>query len=76
MTDIALSLGMLTGLALVVGALFLWRRGERQRPRLMAVLAAVIIMNVVIWSLPTTTGATLTSAAQPSQPPSWQPARH
>lgn len=65
MTDIALSLGMLTGLALLAGALFLWRRGERQRPALMAVLAAVMIMNVVIWALPTKTGATLTSAAQP-----------
>ena len=57
---------MLTALALLAGAVFLWRRGERQRPSLMAVLAAVMIMNVVIWSLPTKTGATLVNAAQPA----------
>lgn len=56
MTDAALSLAMLTALALLAGAVFLWRRGERQRPSLMAILAAVMITNVVIWSLPTTDG--------------------
>ena len=56
---------MLTALALLAGAVFLWRRGERQRPSLMAILAAVMITNVVIWSLPTTDGQTLTTAAQP-----------
>lgn len=65
MTDAALSLAMLTALALFAGAVFLWRRGERQRPSLMAILAAVMIMNVVIWSLPTTDGQTLTAAAKP-----------
>lgn len=65
MTDAALSLAMLTAFALLAGAVFLWRRGERQRPSLMAVLAAVMIMNVVIWSLPTKTGATLSAAAKP-----------
>ncbi len=56
---------MLTALALIAGAVFLWRRGERQRPSLMAILAAVMITNVVIWSLPNTDGQTLTTAAQP-----------
>jgi len=65
MTDAALSLAMLTALALVAGAVFLWRRGERQRPSLMAVLAAVMFINVVIWSLPNTDGQTLTTAAKP-----------
>jgi hypothetical protein len=65
MTDAALSLAMLTALALLAGAAFLWRKGERQRPALMAILAAVMIMNVVIWSLPTTDGATLAASAQP-----------
>jgi len=65
MTDAALSLAMLTALALMAGAVFLWRRGERQRPSLMAVLAAVMIVNVVIWSLPTKDGATLAASAQP-----------
>jgi hypothetical protein len=63
MTDAALSLGMLTALALMAGAVFLWRRGERQRPALMAILAAVMITNVVIWSLPTTGGQTLAASA-------------
>lgn len=63
MTDAALSLGMLTALALMAGAVFLWRRGERQRPALMAILAAVMITNVVIWSLPTAGGQTLAASA-------------
>lgn len=63
MTDAALSLGMLAALALMAGAVFLWRRGERQRPALMAILAAVMITNVVIWSLPTTGGQTLAASA-------------
>jgi len=64
MTDAALSLAMLTALALLAGAVFLWRKGERQRPSLMAILAAVMITNVVIWSLPTTSGQTLATSAQ------------
>ena len=56
---------MLTALALVAGAVFLWRRGERQRPALMAILAAVMITNVVIWSSPTTDGQTLATTGTP-----------
>lgn len=69
MTDVALSLAMLTALALLAGAVFLWRKGERQRPALMAILAAVMITNVVIWSLPTAGGETLTAAATTSESP-------
>ncbi len=67
MTDAALSLAMLTALALLAGAVFLLRKGERQRPALMAILAAVMITNVVIWSLPTTGGETLATSATPSE---------
>lgn len=67
MTDAALSLAMLTALALLAGAVFLWRKGERQRPALMAILAAIMIANVVIWSLPTAGGQSLTSAATSSE---------
>lgn len=67
LTETALSLAMLTALALVAGAVFLWRKGERQRPALMAILAAVMITNVVIWSLPTSGGQTLTAAAAPTE---------
>jgi len=64
-TDAALSLAMLTAFALLAGAVFLWRRGERQRPALMAILAAVMITNVVIWSLPTRDGQTLATTPNP-----------
>jgi hypothetical protein len=65
LTDTALSLAMLTALALLAGAVFLWRKGERQRPALMAILAAVMITNVVIWSLPTRDGQTLAATGTP-----------
>ena len=68
-TDAALSLAMLTALALVAGAAFLWRKGARQRPALMAILAAVMVTNVIIWSLPTTAGKTLATAATSSESP-------
>ena len=47
-----LSLLMLAMLVLVAGAVFLWRRGERQRPTLMLLLAVVAGVNVAIWTLP------------------------
>lgn len=58
MLDTTLSLLMLSGIALVAGAVFLWRRGERQRPLLMLVLAAIMAVNVAIWTLPTKGGET------------------
>lgn len=55
--DFALSLLMLSALALVGGAIYLWRsRGERQRPLLMLLLAAVMLVNVGIWTLPDASG--------------------
>ncbi|BEV01108.1 hypothetical protein [Novosphingobium olei] len=63
MLDTALSLLMLASIALLVGAAFLWRRGERQRPVLMLVLAAIMLGNLVIWTLPTQQGGTLVQAA-------------
>ncbi|WP_225204500.1 hypothetical protein [Novosphingobium huizhouense] len=63
MLDAVLSLLMLAAIALLVGAAFLWRRGERQRPGLMVVLAAVMLGNLVIWTLPMSGGATLAQAA-------------
>ena len=52
----ALSLMMLAAIALTAGALVLWRRGERKRPALMAVLIAVLLVNVGIWTLPDSSG--------------------
>ena len=52
MLDFALSLMMLAALALCAGAVFLWRRGERQRPALMVFMALILGANIAIWSLP------------------------
>ena len=50
---IILSLMMLSAFALVGGAVFLWRQGRpRRQPLLMLLLAAIILANVGIWTLP------------------------
>ena len=51
-----LSLMMLAAIALFAGALVLWRRGERKRPALMALLVAILLINVGIWTLPDGSG--------------------
>ena len=52
-----LSVVMLVALALLVGALFLWRRGGGAKQAwLMLVLALVMIVNVLIWTLPDSGG--------------------
>lgn len=68
--DIALSLLVLTAIALVLGAIMLLRRGgSRKQALLMLVLAAVMAINIVIWTLPTPGGKSLSSEAQREQPP-------
>lgn len=68
--NIALSLLVLTAIALVLGALVLLRRGGyRKQAVLMLVLAAVMVMNFVIWTLPTPGGSSLSSEAQKEQAP-------
>lgn len=52
MADFALSLTMLAALALLGGAIVLWRRRERHKAALMATAALVALVNVAIWSLP------------------------
>ena len=48
---------VLTGIALIAGAILLWRRGgSRKQIVLMLVLAAVIAVNVGIWTLPDGSG--------------------
>ena len=57
MTDIVLSIVMLAALALLAGAFLLWRRtGETKNPLLMVLLAAIAVINVLIWTLPSTGG--------------------
>lgn len=63
MLDVALSLLMLAAIALVAGAVFLFKRGERQRPVLMLTLAAIMVANLIIWTLPDKAGDTLVGAA-------------
>ena len=64
MAAMALSLLVLTTLALVSGAVFLWRRGgSRKQMALMLVLAAVLTINIVIWTLPGKSGTALVDEA-------------
>lgn len=57
--DIALSLMVLTSIALVGGAYFLFQRGKRRQALLMVVLAVVMALNVAIWTVPTPDGVSL-----------------
>ncbi len=52
MFDWIMSLTVLAVIALVLGAVAMWRRGERRRAVLMAVAALVIAGNVAVWSWP------------------------
>ncbi len=55
-----LSLLVLTIIALVGGAVLLWRRGgPRRQVALMLILAAVAAVNVAIWTLPDAGGNSL-----------------
>lgn len=57
MMSTVLSLLVLGAIALVLGAAWLWRRGgSRQQAVLMLVLAVVMAINVVIWTLPDAAG--------------------
>ncbi|MEE4450305.1 hypothetical protein [Novosphingobium resinovorum] len=68
--DIALSLLVLTVIALVIGAIVLLRRGGyRKQAGLMLVLAGVMIVNIAIWTLPDREGRSLAGEAKKEQPP-------
>ena len=47
-----LSIAMLGAFALIIGGVVLIRRGERRKGVLMIVAAAVLVGNVLIWTLP------------------------
>ncbi len=56
MLDLVFSLVMLGLVALVAGAVLLWRRGARRQAGMMAVLVLILIANVAIWTVPDETG--------------------
>ncbi|HSJ78676.1 MAG TPA: hypothetical protein VK913_08075 [Erythrobacter sp.] len=57
MTDIVLSIVMLAAVALLAGAFVLWRRtGLVKQPALMVLLAVIAVINVLIWTVPTSSG--------------------
>lgn len=57
MTDIVLSIVMLAALALLAGAFVLWRRtGQMKQPALMVLLAVIAVLNVLIWTIPSSSG--------------------
>ena len=47
-----LSIAMLAAFGLVIGAVVLIRRGQTKKGVLMIVAAAVLVGNVLIWTLP------------------------
>ena len=63
MQDLALSLMVLTAFAMVLGAVYLLRRGgAKKQALLMLVLALVMAVIVGIWTLPDAGGSSLVSA--------------
>ncbi|RJY08206.1 hypothetical protein [Aurantiacibacter aquimixticola] len=63
MFDLIVSLVILTALALIAGAVFLLKRGNRKQAVLMGILALVMVANVAIWLAPTESGGSLADAA-------------
>ena len=69
--DLILSLVMLAAIALIIGAVLLWRRGPempnaRKQALLMLVLAVVMVVNLAIWLVPDKDGAALLDRAAES----------
>lgn len=65
MLDVALSLMSLSVIALVLGAIYLLRRGgARKQALLMLFLALVMAVNIGIWTLPDSKGGALVEQAR------------
>ena len=55
--SVTLAVVMAVVLALLAGAYALWRQtGDPKKPVLMVILAGVAVMNVLIWTVPTSDG--------------------
>ncbi len=64
--DTVLSILVLATIALVIGAIALWRRGGQIRQVwLMLLLAAIVAGNVLVWVVPDSTGKAPVSQAAP-----------
>ncbi|MBP6361910.1 MAG: hypothetical protein KA233_00075 [Novosphingobium sp.] len=62
--DLVLSVMVLAAIALVIGAVVLWRRGGRTRQvSLMLLLAAIIAANLALWLVPYDSGQAPVSVA-------------
>jgi uncharacterized membrane-anchored protein len=61
--DTVLSILVLAALALVLGAIALWRQGGRRQAVLMLILSAIVAGNVALWVMPVQDGRSLASAA-------------
>lgn len=59
MLETALSLMVIAVAALIGGAYFQLRRGNRKQAGLMFVLAVVFAVNIAIWAVPNEQGASL-----------------
>ncbi len=53
------SILMLAGIALLAGAVVLFRKGRRQQALLMAAAGLVMFANVAVWLMPTDDGRSL-----------------
>ncbi|MFM5923744.1 MAG: hypothetical protein ACKOPG_06120 [Novosphingobium sp.] len=63
-TDTVLSVMVLAVIALVLGAIAMWRRGgQRKQVWLMLLLAAIVAGNLAIWVLPDSSGQSLAGQA-------------
>ena len=53
MSDLVLSVTVLASFALMAGSFYLWRKqGASRQALLMAVLAFVMLANVLVWTIP------------------------
>ena len=59
MLDMVLSIVMLAAVALAAGSVYLFRKGDTKRATLMAVLVVVMLVNIVIWTVPSDDGDAL-----------------
>lgn len=65
MLELILAVMMLAAIALAIGAIVLfWRGTRRTQPVLMLVLAIILGVNVLIWTMPNSRGLSPASAGE------------